>query len=159
MGAWATHQMRHAYYASVSFLDANVGKVLAALESHKGLKDNTIVVFHGDHGFQLGEHNSWHKRVSSCCLLAPALVMFLHNSCMCVAAALSALPPRTRPWACTRACAHTPALPRVCGRVCPRVAVPPCPSPFFTRPPTAAPTPAPSSAGTPTLSLGRACRC
>lgn len=44
-----------AYYASVSFLDYNVGKVLDAL-SRLGLGDNTLVIYWSDHGFMLGEH-------------------------------------------------------------------------------------------------------
>jgi len=49
-----------AYYACVSFIDAQIGLILDALES-EGLKDNTIVIILGDHGFQLGEHNLWSK--------------------------------------------------------------------------------------------------
>ena len=52
--------MRHAYYAAVSWLDHNLGTVLDSLEA-EGLKDNTVVLLHGDHGWQLGEHDSWHK--------------------------------------------------------------------------------------------------
>mgnify|MGYP001822635558 CR=1 FL=1 len=49
-----------AYYASVSYMDAQVGKVLEALEEN-GLRDNTIVVFTADHGYHLGEHDFWQK--------------------------------------------------------------------------------------------------
>lgn len=49
-----------AYHASVSFMDAQVGRVLKALESH-GLDGNTIVVFMSDHGWNLGEHDCWQK--------------------------------------------------------------------------------------------------
>jgi iduronate 2-sulfatase len=48
------------YYASVAFVDAQVGKVLAALEEN-GLRDKTIVIFTSDHGFHLGEHDFWAK--------------------------------------------------------------------------------------------------
>lgn len=48
------------YYASVSYMDAQVGKVLRTLEE-EGLEDNTIVVFTSDHGFHLGEHRFWMK--------------------------------------------------------------------------------------------------
>ncbi|MDD7987260.1 sulfatase [Lentisphaera marina] len=51
----------HAYYASVTYMDAQVGRVLAALEE-KGLKDNTIVVFTSDHGYLLGHHNKFQKQ-------------------------------------------------------------------------------------------------
>jgi iduronate 2-sulfatase len=49
-----------AYYASVSFMDAQVGKVLQALED-SGQADKTIVIFTSDHGYHLGEHNFWAK--------------------------------------------------------------------------------------------------
>jgi uncharacterized sulfatase len=48
------------YYACVSFLDAQVGKLLKALEETNQL-DNTLIVFFGDHGYHLGEHNWWNK--------------------------------------------------------------------------------------------------
>ena len=52
--------LRHGYYACVSFVDAQVGKVLAALE-RLGLAKNTIVVLWGDHGYALGEEARWCK--------------------------------------------------------------------------------------------------
>ncbi|QDT34183.1 sulfatase [Thalassoglobus polymorphus] len=48
------------YYASVAFMDAQVGKVLKALKEN-GLEDNTIVIFTSDHGYHLGEHDFWAK--------------------------------------------------------------------------------------------------
>ena len=51
----------HAYYASIAFLDANVGRVLDALD-RLDLWKNTIVVFVSDHGYQLGEKGQWMKQ-------------------------------------------------------------------------------------------------
>src|SRR5690606_20404573 len=48
------------YYASVLFLDDQVGKVLKTLKE-EGLNDNTIVILTSDHGYHLGEHNFWMK--------------------------------------------------------------------------------------------------
>nr|WP_299385901.1 sulfatase [Allomuricauda sp.] len=49
-----------AYYASVAYMDRQVGKVLTTLKE-EGLEDNTIVIFTSDHGFHLGEHEFWMK--------------------------------------------------------------------------------------------------
>jgi len=49
-----------AYYASVAYMDAMVGKVMNALEE-SGQRDNTIVIFTSDHGYHLGEHDFWAK--------------------------------------------------------------------------------------------------
>jgi iduronate 2-sulfatase len=51
-----------AYYASISFLDANVGRLLDALD-RLGLAENTIVVFISDHGYLLGERGQWMKQM------------------------------------------------------------------------------------------------
>ena len=48
-------QAIQAYYASISFADAQVGRILDALDA-SGLADNTIVVFTSDHGYHMGEH-------------------------------------------------------------------------------------------------------
>jgi uncharacterized sulfatase len=50
-----------AYLASTSFVDAQVGRVLAMLRE-LNLDENTIVVLTGDHGYQLGEHGLWAKQ-------------------------------------------------------------------------------------------------
>ena len=49
-----------AYYASISFADAQIGRVLDALKS-SGLDQNTIVLFTSDHGYHMGEHNHYQK--------------------------------------------------------------------------------------------------
>jgi arylsulfatase A-like enzyme len=54
-------RLKHGYYASVSFVDALVGKLVDELEK-LGLDQHTIVVLWGDHGWKLGEHNSWCKQ-------------------------------------------------------------------------------------------------
>jgi len=53
-------KLRHGYYACVSYVDAQVGKVMATLERLE-LEKNTIVVLWGDHGYALGEEARWCK--------------------------------------------------------------------------------------------------
>jgi arylsulfatase A-like enzyme len=53
-------KIRHAYLASVSYVDAQIGKVLDELEK-QGLAENTIVVIWGDHGWHLGDDLVWGK--------------------------------------------------------------------------------------------------
>ncbi|VGO19245.1 Choline-sulfatase [Pontiella sulfatireligans] len=52
--------LQHGYYACISHVDEQVGRVLDELDA-LGLADNTIIVLWGDHGFHLGDHNEWGK--------------------------------------------------------------------------------------------------
>ena len=58
----AQREVVRAYYASITFLDAQVGRLLEALD-RLGLADNTIVVFMSDHGYLLGERGQWMKQM------------------------------------------------------------------------------------------------
>lgn len=53
-------ELIHGYYASVSFIDAQVGKIMKRLKE-LGLEENTIIVLWGDHGWHLGDHALWCK--------------------------------------------------------------------------------------------------
>jgi len=61
VGEQAQREAIQAYYASISFLDANVGRLLDALD-RLDLRRNTIVVFWSDHGYLLGQHGQWMKQ-------------------------------------------------------------------------------------------------
>ena len=56
-------QLIHGYYASISYVDEQIGRLLATLDSLQ-LSDNTIIVLWGDNGWKLGEHNSWAKQTN-----------------------------------------------------------------------------------------------
>ena len=53
-------EIKEAYYATISFVDAQVGRILDQLEL-SGLDKNTVVVFTSDHGYHMGEHGHWQK--------------------------------------------------------------------------------------------------
>ena len=56
-------RVRHAYYACISYIDAQIGRVLDELRD-QDLADNTIVVLWSDHGYHLGEKNLWGKKTN-----------------------------------------------------------------------------------------------
>ncbi|MFK8110721.1 MAG: sulfatase [Rubripirellula sp.] len=62
IGQYPDNQKRlwSAYYASVTFMDQQVGRLLNALDRHH-LRDSTAVVFTSDHGYHLGDHGFWQK--------------------------------------------------------------------------------------------------
>ena len=54
-------EIKEAYYATISFVDAQVGRIIDHLKA-TGLDANTVVVFTSDHGYHLGEHGHWQKQ-------------------------------------------------------------------------------------------------
>ena len=54
-------EIKEAYYATTSFVDAQVGRILEKLKE-SGLTENTLVIFTSDHGYHLGEHGHWQKQ-------------------------------------------------------------------------------------------------
>lgn len=53
-------ELKHGYYAAVSYMDAQIGRVVDELD-RLGLRENTIIIVWGDHGWKLGEHDAWCK--------------------------------------------------------------------------------------------------
>ncbi|QDT12657.1 sulfatase-like hydrolase/transferase [Planctomycetes bacterium K23_9] len=60
LSAQKMRHLVHGYYACVSYIDAQIGRLLDALDK-EGLADDTIVVLWSDHGWKLGEHRGWGK--------------------------------------------------------------------------------------------------
>ena len=58
---WKVKEIRRAYYSAISYVDYEIGRVLNEVKN-LGLEDDTIIVFWGDHGWQLGEHAEWAKQ-------------------------------------------------------------------------------------------------
>jgi iduronate 2-sulfatase len=58
-----TRTLIHGYYASLSYMDAQVGRVLDEVD-RLGMRENTIVVLWGDHGYHLGDHGMWTKHTN-----------------------------------------------------------------------------------------------
>lgn len=56
-------ELIHGYYACISYIDAQIGKVMDTLEK-KGCLENTIIVLWGDHGWHLGDHGLWNKHTN-----------------------------------------------------------------------------------------------
>lgn len=106
VNALTARKLIHGYYACVSFTDAQVGKLLDALES-LNLDDNTIVVLWGDHGWQLGEHGMWNKH--SC------FETSMHAPLLVRASQTEGVEPGTRVPALTEFIDIYPSLCELCG--------------------------------------------
>lgn len=71
-------KLRHGYYACISYVDAQIGKLLDELDK-TGLNENTIVVVWGDHGWHLGDHTVWGKHTVFERALKSTLIIRLPN--------------------------------------------------------------------------------
>ncbi|MCP4644303.1 MAG: arylsulfatase [bacterium] len=60
MGPDQVRKSRQGYYGNVTFIDEEIGRVLAALE-RQGMLDNTLILFTADHGDMTGDHHMWRK--------------------------------------------------------------------------------------------------
>ena len=60
MDEGTSRKLKHGYYASVSYVDALLGDLISHMKEI-GIYDNTIIIIWGDHGWKLGDHNSWGK--------------------------------------------------------------------------------------------------
>lgn len=73
-----SRKLRHAYYAAVSYVDAQIGKVLSELDK-QGLTENTIIVLWGDHGWHLGDQGIWGKHTNFEVALRSPLIIKMPN--------------------------------------------------------------------------------
>lgn len=78
LGDELSRTLLHAYYACVSYVDAQIGKAIAALEE-AGVRDNTIIVVWGDHGWHLGEMGIWGKATNYEIAARVPLIMWAPN--------------------------------------------------------------------------------
>lgn len=68
--------LKHGYYASVSYVDSLLGDLFAHMKT-LGIYENTIIIIWGDHGWKLGEHNSWGKMTNyNIDLLVPLIIRY-----------------------------------------------------------------------------------
>ncbi len=72
-------ELIHGYYACVSFVDTQIGKILDKLKQ-KGLDKNTIIVVWGDHGWHLGDHSLWNKHTNFEQATRSPLMIYTPNS-------------------------------------------------------------------------------
>ena len=70
----------HAYYACVSYVDAQIGHIITAIEKNR-VRDNTIIVVWGDHGWHLGEYGIWGKATNyEIATRVPLIIMHTINA-------------------------------------------------------------------------------
>ena len=82
MGEDTIRTLRHGYYASVSYIDALLGDLFAHMKA-LGIYENTIIVFWGDHGWKLGDHNSWGKMTNyNIDLKVPLIIRYPNQPCL-----------------------------------------------------------------------------